>query len=76
MDYVFIDNSVDNMKALNSKLGSFNGILHDRIRTGSFPSECVDIILGLTCYNSFPLCDYSSETPQPRKVCSYIDNCL
>ena len=31
--------------------------------------ECVETILSLMCYNSFPLCDYSFNAPQPRKVC-------
>ena len=68
MDYVFLNNSVDNQNMLNSKLVKFNDTLHGKVKEG-FPFECIDIILELMCHNSFPLCDYSSDTPVPRKVC-------
>ena len=32
------------------------------------PDECVDLIFGLMCHVTFPLCDYNSSTPMPRKV--------
>ena len=67
-DYVFINNTVDTMDSLNSKLITFNTTLYRRGNDNSFPPECLDIILGLTCHHYFPLCDYSSETPVPRKV--------
>ena len=68
MDYVYVDNGVDNMDELNAKLIEFNGTLNDNVKSGGYPEECVDIILGLMCHHSFPLCDRSSDTPVPRKV--------
>ena len=69
MDYVFLNNSVDTRDSLNSKLTTFNSLLHNKVENEGFPAECIDLILGLMCHNSFPLCDYSSDTPVPRKVC-------
>ena len=71
-DYVFLNNSVDTKDSLNSKLKTFNGTLHSKVETGGFPVECIDLILGLMCHHSFPLCDYSSEIPVPRQVCRII----
>ena len=67
MDYVYIDNSVDSKDELNDKLVEFNRTIHENVKFGDHP-ECVDILLGLMCHHSFPLCDYSSDIPQPRKV--------
>ena len=67
MDYVYIDNSVDSKDELNDKLVEFNLTLHNNVKLGDHP-ECVDIVLGLMCHHSFPLCDYGSDIPQPRKV--------
>lgn len=69
MDYVFLNNSVNNMKTLNSKLLNFNGTLHSKVETEGYPVECIDLMLGLMCHHSFPLCDYTSNTPVPRQVC-------
>ena len=69
MDYVFLDNSVDNMDSLNYKMNKFHHTIREKVEDGNFPTECIDIMLGLMCHNSFPLCDYSSSTPQPRQVC-------
>ena len=59
---------MDTKDSLNSKLIMFNATLHSKVETGGFPSECIDLILGLMCHHSFPLCDYSSDTPVPRQV--------
>ena len=67
-DYVFINNTVDTMDSLNSKLKAFNTSLYRRDEDTSFPPECLDLIFGLMCHHSFPLCDHNSETPVPRKV--------
>ena len=69
MDYVFLNNSVDTRDSLNSKLIMFNDTLHKK---EDFPAECIDLILGLMCHHSFPLCDYNSSTPVPRKVRIYV----
>ena len=69
MDYVFLNNSVNDMNTLNSKLINFNATLHSKVETEGYPVECIDLILGLMCHDSFPLCDYSSDTPVPRQVC-------
>ena len=68
-DYVFLNNSVDTKDSLNSKLKMFNNMLHNKVETGGFPTDCIDLILGLMCHHTFPLCDYSSEIPVPRQVC-------
>ena len=72
MDYVFLNNSANNKKTLNSKLIDLNDILHNKVETEGYPVECIDLILGLMCHHSFPLCDYSSDTPVPRQVCVAI----
>ena len=73
MDYVFVNNSVNNnKKTLNSKLLDFNGTLHKKVETEGYPVECIDLILGLMCHHTFPLCDYSSDTPVPRQVCAAL----
>ena len=56
------------MDSLNSKLKAFNTSLYRRDKDTSFPPECLDLIFGLMCHHSFPLCDHNSETPVPRKV--------
>ena len=65
-DYVFLNNSVDTTDGLNRKLSGLLTVLQDKASNDS--SDCVDIILSILCYDSFPLCDYSSSTPVPRKV--------
>ena len=62
---------MDTKDTSNSKLIAFNDTLHEKVETGGFSAECTDIILGLMCHHTFPLCDYSSNVPQPRKVCKY-----
>jgi len=69
-DHVFFNSSVDTKDSLNSKLMEFNAALHRKVTAESFPLECIDLIFGLMCHISFPLCDYSSDTPMPRKVCN------
>ena len=71
MDYVFLNNSVNDKNTLNSKLIKFNDTVHSKVEAEGHPAECIDAILGLMCHHSFPLCDYSSNTPVPRKVCDY-----
>ena len=80
-DYVYVDDDVDTIDNLNSKLVELNNTLHSHINnisqinsTSEINStlECVQIILGLMCHHSFPLCDYSSNTPVPREVCVLI----
>ena len=68
-DYVFLNKRVDvNIKdTLNCKLKKFNDALH-KTHEVDFPSDCVEIVFGLMCHHSFPLCDYDSNTPKPRKV--------
>ena len=68
-NYVFINNSV-NIKDLNYNLEKFNKALYKtyELVESVFPVECIDLIFGLMCYNSFPLCDYNSSAPVPRKV--------
>ena len=65
-DYVFQNNS-DSAKVLNSNLKR----LRESLQRSHELYECIDLILGLMCHHTFPLCDYSSDTPVPRKVCSY-----
>ena len=68
-DYVFMNNSIDSMDGINSKLVEFNDTLHEIANeTGGHPKECIESILGLMCHHSFPLCDHTSDTPVPRKV--------
>ena len=71
-DYVFFNNSIDTKEQLNSKLIRLHKTLQNNVISGAYPMECVDLILGLMCHNSFPLCDYSSDTPVPRKVCNTL----
>ena len=66
-DYVFL-NSTNTIDNLNEKLGNFLNGLNSEVLADNFPSECVEIIFTLMCHDSFPLCDYSSNTPQPRQV--------
>ena len=65
---MFLDNIVDTKDSLNSKLIKFNATLHSKVEAEGFPVECIDLILGLMCHISFPLCDYNSDSPVPRKV--------
>lgn len=68
-DYVFLEKSsagMDPMDMLNCKLEKFKSALNNSI--DPFPSDCVEIIFELMCHHSFPLCDYNSDTPAPRKV--------
>ena len=68
MDYVYVDSGVYDKDELNTKLMHLKGTLNHNVKSGGYPEECVDIILGLMCHHSFPLCDRSSDTPVPRKV--------
>ena len=68
-DYVFLNNS-DSAKILNERLKNFDASLQ-RSREDHIPPECIDMIFGLMCHHSFPLCDHNSNTPVPRQVCSY-----
>ena len=68
-DYVFFNKSVGIKDSLNSKLLAFNDTLYNYIDNEIHPAECIDLLLGLMCHHSFPLCDYSSNTPVPRQVC-------
>ena len=54
---------------LNDLLGRFYAALKNSHKD-HFPLECIDMIFGLLCHHSLPLCDHSSDTPVPRKVCS------
>ena len=68
-DYVFLEKSsagMNMMDMLNCKLEKFKSALNNSI--DPFPSDCVEIIFELMCHHSFPLCDYNSDTPAPRKV--------
>ena len=66
-DYVFVNRTVGTKDKLNSKLLAFI----DSIDNERFSAKCIDLILGLMCHHLFPLCDYSSDTPVPRKVCLF-----
>jgi len=63
-------NSIDTKEQLNSKLIPWRSTLQKIVNDGAYPMECVDLMLGIMCHNSFPLCDYSSDTPVPRQVCN------
>jgi len=67
-DYVFIDRGIETMNSLNSKMNKFYEALNNSYDE-NFPCECIDLIFGLMCHISFPLCDYNSDNPAPRRVC-------
>ena len=72
-DYVFVNNSAGNsIDSSNVNMVNFLDTLRMKDESGDFPPDCVDLIFELMCYNTFPLCDYGSDTPRPRQVSNTV----
>ena len=63
-DYVFVDKSLGTIDELNSRMNDFMTTLETKDPSG----DCRNLIMGLMCHNTFPLCDYSSNNSVPRQV--------
>ena len=49
-------------------LHNFNASLTNTVESRGAPKSCVDEILSLTCFNTFPACDYGHSVSRPRQV--------
>ena len=74
-DYVFIkagqsEGTVANQAYYEGAMVNFNSSLETIVSRNGAPSFCVDDILSLLCFHTFPVCDYNSNTSVPRQVCT------
>ena len=73
-DYVFVnttDNDRDQMFWETALIG-FNSSLVNTVQRQDADESCLDKILSLMCFYTFPACDYGNNVSTPRKVCMYV----
>ena len=73
-DYVFINttqigSTVTDQAYWENAMMNFKSSLENTVRSEGAPQSCVDDILSLLCFHTFPVCDYNSKTSVPRQVC-------
>ena len=66
-DYVFVN--PNSQQKLENALVSFKS---DLSNTEGIPQSCVDEILSLICFITFPACDYGHPVSRPRQVCILV----
>jgi len=72
-DYVFINttqigSTVTDQAYWENAMVNFNASLETTVQSEGAPQSCVDEILSLLCFYTFPVCDYNSKTSVPRQV--------
>ena len=75
-DYVFVDSRNNGGRVMDQAfwedaLRNFNESVVNTVRSEGAPQSCVDEILSLMCFNTFPACDYGHPDSRPRQVCIY-----
>ena len=75
-DYVFVDSRNDGGQVMSqasweNALRNFNVSLINTVISEGAPQSCVDEILSLMCFDTFPACDYGHNVSRPRQVCIY-----
>ena len=72
-DYVFINNTqidstLTDQAYWEDAMVNFKSSLETTVQSAGAPQSCVDDMLSLLCFHTFPVCDYSSNTSVPRQV--------
>jgi len=76
-DYVFINTIrlgliIADQAYWENAMLDFKSSLEATVKRESVPQSCVDDILSLLCFHTFPVCDYSNNTSVPRQVWHYV----
>ena len=70
---MFVDSRDDGIRVTDQEywenaLHSFIVSLTRTVESRGAPSFCVDEILSLMCFDTFPACDYGHSVSRPRQV--------